>query len=105
MICLVWFDVVSVISSQSVLLVEETKGLGENVVHCMLSRSLLVLVNLVIVLSVLRFTDSDYPFGILKFFISKLSKHIIIEYKRGCHGCDCMVVGFTTTYAISAYHH
>ena len=24
---------------------------------------------------------------------------------RGCHGCDCMVVGFTTTYAISANHH
>jgi hypothetical protein len=25
--------------------------------------------------------------------------------KRGCRGRDCMVVGFTTTYAISAYHH
>ena len=24
---------------------------------------------------------------------------------RGCHGRDHMVVGFTTTYAISAYHH
>ena len=24
---------------------------------------------------------------------------------RGCRGRDCMVVGFTTTYAISAYHH
>jgi len=23
----------------------------------------------------------------------------------GHHGCDRMVVGFTTTYAISAYHH
>ena len=23
----------------------------------------------------------------------------------GCHGCDRMVIGFTTTYAISAYHH
>jgi hypothetical protein len=22
-----------------------------------------------------------------------------------CHGRDCMVVGFTTTYAISVYHH
>ena len=22
----------------------------------------------------------------------------------GRHGCDCIVVGFTTTYAISAYH-
>ena len=27
------------------------------------------------------------------------------ELKRGCHGRDRMVVGFTTTYAISAYHH
>jgi hypothetical protein len=24
---------------------------------------------------------------------------------RGCHGCDRMVVGFTTTCVISAYHH
>jgi len=24
---------------------------------------------------------------------------------RGCHGRDRMVVGFTTTYAISVYHH
>jgi hypothetical protein len=24
---------------------------------------------------------------------------------RGCHGCDRMVVGFTTTYAIDYYHH
>ena len=26
-------------------------------------------------------------------------------HARGCRGCDRMVVGFTTTYAISAYHH
>ena len=26
-------------------------------------------------------------------------------YFRGCHGHDRMVVGFVTTYAISAYHH
>jgi hypothetical protein len=25
--------------------------------------------------------------------------------KRGCSGCDRMVVGFTTTCAIGAYHH
>ena len=25
--------------------------------------------------------------------------------KRGRHGRDCMVVGFITTYSISAYHH
>ena len=28
----------------------------------------------------------------------------ILRDHRG-HGCDCMVVGFTTTYAISVYHH
>jgi len=28
-----------------------------------------------------------------------------IVIKRGRHGRDCMVVGFLTTYAISAYHH
>ena len=25
--------------------------------------------------------------------------------KGGCHGCDRMVVGFTTTYALHAYLH
>jgi hypothetical protein len=25
--------------------------------------------------------------------------------KRGCHGRDRMIVGFTITYAIGAYHH
>ena len=27
------------------------------------------------------------------------------SFRRGCGGCDCMVVRFTTTYAISAYNH
>jgi len=27
------------------------------------------------------------------------------ELEKGCHGRDRMVDGFTTTYAISAYHH
>ena len=37
---------------------------------CMFCRSLFVLFNLAIVLSVLlRFTDSDYPFGIFKLFL------------------------------------
>ena len=42
----------------------------------------------------------------------KINTHVIIlthiiDYlqKRGCHGHDHMVVGFTTTYTISAYHH
>jgi hypothetical protein len=38
-----------------------------------------------------------------------LNKHQITEVfssvTRGCHGRDRMVVGFTTTCAISAYHH
>jgi len=30
----------------------------------------------------------------------------VLKLKIGGHrGCDRMVVGFTTTYAISAYHH
>jgi hypothetical protein len=34
------------------------------------------------------------------------STQLITQYlERGRHGCDRMVVGFTTTYAISAYHH
>jgi hypothetical protein len=32
-----------------------------------------------------------------------LDLHLVID--RGCRGLDRMVVGFTTTYAISAYHH
>jgi hypothetical protein len=30
--------------------------------------------------------------------------HLDLQYYRGCHGSDRMVVGFTTIYAISAYH-
>jgi hypothetical protein len=36
----------------------------------MLSRLLFVLFLLTIVLSVLTFTDFDYPFGILKYFVN-----------------------------------
>ena len=31
--------------------------------------------------------------------------NITLKYMGGHHGPDRMVVGFTTTYAISAYHH
>jgi len=31
--------------------------------------------------------------------------HISQSSTRGCRGHDRMVVGFTTTYAINAYHH
>jgi hypothetical protein len=26
-------------------------------------------------------------------------------FDKGCHGCKRMTVGFTTTYAMSGYHH
>jgi len=29
----------------------------------------------------------------------------IVLYNKGCLGRDCMVVGFTATCTISAYHH
>ena len=37
--------------------------------------------------------------------ISLHDKTFDIKPERGCHGRDGMVVGFTTTYAIRAYHH
>jgi hypothetical protein len=38
-------------------------------------------------------------------FISILLSQFIWIQTRGCRGSDRMVVGFITTYAISAYHH
>jgi len=32
-------------------------------------------------------------------------EQILYLFMRGCHGCDRMIVGFTTTCAISPYHH
>ena len=51
------------------------------VLYVMFSRSLFVLFLLAIVLSVLRFTDSDYPFGIFKLFYdtNKTALRISIE--------------------------
>ena len=37
-------------------------------------------------------------------FLYLLIQSGIKHKKRGCRGRDHMVVGFTTTYAISAYH-
>jgi hypothetical protein len=39
------------------------------------------------------------------FFTNLYSCQAYSWNKGGCCGCDRMVVGFTTTYAISAYHH
>jgi hypothetical protein len=36
---------------------------------------------------------------------SAISYEFIISFRRGSLGHNGMVVGFTTTYAISAYHH
>jgi len=58
----------------------------------------LVLFLFAIVLSVLRYTDSDCPFGIFKLFLWP-------NHFTGRRGRDRMVVGFATTCAISAYHH
>ena len=66
--------------------------------------------------------DDDTPYfekyfqtlyKIVKFLIQfvcklliKLDIHVVFYfYLRGHHGLDRMVVGFTTTYAISGYHH
>jgi len=37
--------------------------------------------------------------------ISIINSSIYLPKKEGHHDRDCMVVGFTTTCAISAYHH
>jgi len=43
--------------------------------------------------------------GILKKKKPKPQKQMVKKGGGGCRGRDRMVVGFTTTYAISAYHH
>jgi hypothetical protein len=54
-----------------------------------------------------RVRQTHPPFKMAAWFGLKAfeGRHIRTEYKRGCHGHDCMVVVFTTTYAISACHH
>jgi len=37
--------------------------------------------------------------------ISYHTTHHILQLSKGRHGRNCMVGGFTTTCAISAYHH
>jgi hypothetical protein len=38
-------------------------------------------------------------------FLSLVQRALLSIYKQGHHGYDRIVVGFTTTYAISVYHH
>ena len=42
---------------------------------------------------------------VLCFLLNPLVKYRHTWFINGCHGCDRMVVGFTTTCAISAYHY
>jgi hypothetical protein len=40
-----------------------------------------------------------------KTYLKYVKKYVVFNMILGRRGRDCMVVGFTTTYAISAYHH
>ena len=42
---------------------------------------------------------------ILLFLYANMQSFQEFSFNGSRHGCDSMVVGFTTTYAISAYHH
>jgi len=46
------------------------------------------------------YNSKDVQLETSKFIIKKT-----LKLNRGHHGCDRMIVGFMTTYAISAYHH
>ena len=50
-----------------------------------------------------------YPYILFVFFFMMYKKLLFllpsVIFNGGWHGRDRMVVGFTTTYAISAYHH
>ena len=66
-------------------------------------------------LSSIKFVVSNnklFKESYVKFFLAifkALYMYIVkghtMNIPRGCHGCDRMVVGFTTTCAISTYHH
>ena len=45
---------------------------------------------------------TSYNIAIINFYMPAKITVMIIGDR---HGCDRMVVGFTTTYAIGAYHH
>ena len=40
-----------------------------------------------------------------KTYLKYVKKYVVFNMILDHRGRDCMVVGFTTTYAISAYHH
>ena len=53
------------------------------------------------------FYDFDWILDVLTIFCFSYYRICITIRPNmgGCHGRDRMLVGFTTTYAISAYHH
>jgi hypothetical protein len=54
-------------------------------------------------ISVISWLSVLYTFYCRSTFQSQDDQGYILT--RGCHDCDRMVVGFTTTYAITAYHY
>ena len=50
---------------------------------------------------------SDIFLNLKAFFFGKITDSLAILHNifRRCHGCDGMVVGFATIYAISTYQH
>ena len=63
---------------------------------CMFCRSLFVLLLLAIVLSVLRFTDSDYPFSIFKLFLDLCQEALVLFYQKKAWS-DRSTVNFATS--------
>jgi hypothetical protein len=65
----------------------------------MFCRSFFVPFHLAIVLSVLRFTGSNYPFGIFKLFLSNILKWILTEISfispaKSLYKYKCIFIGF-----------
>jgi hypothetical protein len=91
------FNNISVISWWLVLLVEEPRVLGEN--HWPVTSHWQTLSH-----NVLLSTPRLSKVFNVKYCIHYLNL-ILLVWSRGHCGCDRMVVGFETTYAISTYHH
>jgi hypothetical protein len=47
----------------------------------------------------------EFSLQIFCFYEYNYYRMLLLNILRGCQGRDRMVVGFTTTYAINAYHH
>ena len=72
-----------------------------NVVNCM---KICCIYNLYFVNKKNKKTKNKH-FNSIQFSINTFTLHILYYTMRGFGGHDRMVIGFTTTYAISAYHH